>query len=229
MDKKESIVISLGGSMVVPNIPDHDFIIKFRDLIIDWVKNHNKRFFIIVGGGKTCRVYNEALSKTIDATTEELDWLGIYATHLNAELVLLSFRGFAPKEIVTDPSVIPNLTEDVIIGAGWKPGCSTDLDAILTANEVGAKKVINLSNIDYVYDSDPKTNPNAKKFENVSWGEYRSCIPSDWKSGMNTPFDPTSSKKAEESGIEVAFMAGADLKSLENYLNGLPFIGTTIK
>lgn len=229
MQNKEPIVISLGGSTVVPDVPDSYFINNFRDFILNLVKDHNKRFFIIVGGGKTCRRYNEALSKVINASVEELDWMGIYSTHLNAQLVRLSFGDYASKNIVTDPSVVVDLTEDVIIGAGWKPGWSTDMDAILTAEKLNAKKVINISNVDYVYDSDPKINPNAKKFESLTWKEYRSFITSEWKSGLNTPFDPVASKEAERIGIEVSFVSGANLENLGNSIKGLPFIGTTIK
>jgi len=228
MEDKENIIISLGGSIVVPDDPDFSFIIQFKELVLKWV-SLGKRFFIIVGGGKTCRNYNEALKKVINPSTEDLDWLGIYATRLNAELVLLSFEGVTPSQIVTDPSVIHNLKEDVIIGAGWKPGCSTDYDAVLVAEQLNSKKIINLSNVDYVYESDPGVNPNAKKFENLSWKEYRSFISSEWGAGMSTPFDPIASKKADEMGIELAFINGHDLESLENYLEGKPFKGTIIK
>jgi uridylate kinase len=229
MQEKETIIISLGGAIVVPDMPNPSFISLFRDIILNWTKR-GKRFVIIVGGGKTCRRYNEALSNVIDTTNEDLDWMGIYSTQLNAQLVRLSFKGSdAYEDIITDPSNVRGINNSIIIGAGWKPGCSTDTDAVLVAKEIGSKKIINLSNIDYVYDSDPRTNPDAKKFENISWKEYRSVISSEWEPGSNTPFDPIASEKAEDEGIEVAFMSGQNLENLENYLNDLPFTGTTIK
>lgn len=229
MQNKEPIIISLGGSMVVPDLPNPSFINKFRDLVLGWVENNNKRFFIIVGGGKTCRRYQDALKHTIEATTEDLDWIGIYSTHLNAQLLRLSFGKKAFSSIVTDPSVISDITDNVIIGAGWEPGCSTDMDAVLTAEKLNAKKIINISNIDYIYDTDPNIHPNAKKFENLTWDEYRALITFEWKAGLNSPFDPIASKRAQELGMEVYFISGNDLESLENCINGLPFIGTTIK
>lgn len=229
MQEKEPIIISLGGSMVVPEMPDPTFIINFRKIILDIVKDYNKRFFIIVGGGKVCRIYQAALSQTIDASTEELDWMGIYATHLNAQLVRLSFGDNAPKEIVTDPSVVSSLSNDVVIGAGWEPGCSTDTDAVLIAEIIKAKKIINISNVDYVYDSDPKLNPSAKKLENISWKDYRSMISSEWAPGMNLPFDPIASHKAEDLGIEVVFISGKNLENLKNYITGQSFTGSIIK
>ncbi|MCX6754641.1 MAG: UMP kinase [Candidatus Nomurabacteria bacterium] len=229
MQNKEPIIISLGGSMVVPDLPNPSFINKFRDLILGWIENNNKRFFIIVGGGKTCRRYQDALSHTIEATTEDLDWIGIYSTHLNAQLLRLSFSKKAYHDIVTDPAVISSISDNVIVGAGWEPGCSTDMDAVLTAEKLNAKKIINISNIDYIYDTDPKIHPNAKKFENLTWDEYRSLITFEWKAGLNSPFDPIASKRAQELGIEVYFISGNDLESLENCINNLPFVGTTIK
>ncbi len=225
---KETIVISLGGSIVVPDMPNGDFIKEFKDIILNFVEK-GKKFVIIVGGGKTCRRYNEALSKATTVTNEDLDWMGIYTTRLNAELIRLSFGDKAASEIVTDPNTIKNFDNDIIIGAGWQPGNSTDAVGVMIAEELNTKKIINISNIDYVYDADPKLNPEAKKFENISWAEYRSYISSVWKPGMNVPFDPVASEKAEKEGMQVAFMSGQDLKSLENYLEGKPFIGTTIK
>lgn len=228
MQEKETIIISLGGAMVVPDMPNSEFVLAFKKIILNWVSK-GKKFVIIVGGGKTCRRYNEALSKVIDASNTELDWMGIYSTQLNAQFVRLAFREHAAGQIIINPADIKNYDNDVIIGAGWKPGCSTDTDAVLVAKEIGAKKIINLSNIDYVYDSDPKLNPNAVKFENLTWDKYRTYITSEWKPGLNTPFDPIASEKAEQEGMEVAFILGKDLESLENYLEGKPFVGTTIK
>ncbi|MFA6355276.1 MAG: UMP kinase [Candidatus Paceibacterota bacterium] len=226
--EKETIVISLGGSIVVPDLPNGEFVKAFKEIILHFVEK-GKKFVIIVGGGKTCRRYNEALSHATITIDEDLDWLGIYTTRLNAEFVRLSFGKKASDRILIDPSLIKDFNDDVVIGAGWKPGNSTDAVGIMIAKELGTKKLINISNIDYVHDSDPNINPNAKQYENLSWKEYRSFIGAVWKPGMNTPFDPVASEKAEEAGVEVAFMSGHNLDSLEKYLNGEPFVGTTIK
>lgn len=227
--EKEAVVISLGGSILVPGGPDPDFVIKIRDLVLEWVKK-DKRFLIIVGGGKVCRVYQEALSKTLDnADSKVLDWMGIYTTYLNAQFLRLTFGGEAYEDIITDPGIVSTVSHDIVIGSGWKPGFSTDADAVFVAEQVGAKKIINLSSVDFVYDSDPMKNPNAKKFETISWDEYRSIIPSEWTPGENLPFDPIASKRAEELGMELAFISGRNLESLNKYLSGSPFTGTIIK
>jgi uridylate kinase len=85
-----------------------------------------------------------------------------------------------------------------------------------------------MTNIDYVYDGDPKTNPDATPQKHLTWSMYRSIIPTEWTPGLNTPFDPIASEKAEELGIEVAVINGSDLDRLDNYLSGDPFVGTRI-
>lgn len=208
----ETIVISLGGSLIVPEEIDTVFLKDFKNLILKNVEL-GKKFVIITGGGKTCRKYQAAAKMISNPSNTELDMLGIRALNLNAELVRILFAGH----------------DEVSIYGAEKPGNSTDLGAVKLAKENGAKKVINLSNIDYVYDADPKTNPNAKKFENISWTEYRKLIPKEWNPGLNSPFDPVASEMAEKEGIEVIIMNGKPITNLANYLNGEKFLGTVIK
>ena len=223
----ETIIISLGGSLIVPDNVDVSFLKDFKALILSQI-NKDKKFIIITGGGKVCRRYQDALKEISNPSHDDLDWLGIYATQFNAEFLRLNFESFTNSEIITDPTAKVEFNKPIVIGAGWKPGCSTDLDAIILAKNVGAKKVINISNIDYVYDSDPKVNPNAKKIENISWAEYRSIIPKEWNPGLNSPFDPIASKMAEEEGIEVIIMNGKLIDNLAKCLNGEKFLGTII-
>ena len=224
----ETIIISLGGSLIVPDSIDVEFLKNFKKLILFHVAL-GKKFVIITGGGKTCRKYNDAFREISKPSLEDLDWLGIYSTRFNAEFVRMIFDEYANKEIILNPSSPVYFTKSIIIGAGWQPGSSTDLDAVLIAKTVGAKKIINLSNIDYVYDKDPKKNPDAKKIEKISWTDYRKLIPEEWNySGLNSPFDPTASKMAETEGMQVMIMNGKPIDNLAKYLNGENFLGTII-
>ena len=226
---EEIIVISLGGSLIIPDQIDTDFLKDFKALILSHVAQ-GKRFILITGGGKLCRRYNEAAYTIAQLSNVELDWLGIHSTRFNAQFVRLIFgEQYAEQEIIINPTLPINFNKSIMIGAGWEPGNSTDLDAVLIAKNFGAKKVINLSNIDSVYDSDPKKNPNAKKIEEISWSEYRKLIPSEWNPGLNSPFDPIASKEAEEARIEVIIMNGKPVDNLAKCLNGEKFLGTVIK
>jgi len=229
MNKKNKIVMSLGGSLIIPNEVDSDFLKLFISTIKEYVLK-GFYFLIITGGGKTCRKYNDYLKQIIiNPSNEDLDWLGISTTRVNAELVRICFGDLAYEKIVLNPDSIPKTDKPIIVGGGWKPGNSSDLAAIHGAKSIGAKKIINLSNIDYVYDKDPKVNPDAKPIDKISWSDFRTLFGTEWNPGANVPFDPTAAKEAESLGYEVVILNGKNIENIKNYLDGKEFIGTVIK
>ncbi len=229
MSKLETVVMSVGGSLIVPDQIDTTFLLKLKDFIISETAN-GRRFIIIAGGGKTARRYQDAAGVVSSLESEDLDWLGLHATRLNGHLLRTIFRDLAYPMIVTNPDEVLDIpkTTPLIIAAGYRPGASTDLRAIQIADRVGAKKVINLSNTDYVYTDNPNTNPDAQKIEDISWAEFRKLIPDSWDPGLSSPFDPVAAKEAEKLGIEVAQINGDHLEYLIDYLHDKKFIGTRI-
>jgi len=224
---KERIVVSVGGSLIVPDQIDTDFLTRFKALILEKVQR-GFTFTIIAGGGKTSRRYQSAASAVTKLSQVDLDWLGIHATRLNAQLLRNIFVGYAHPQVIKNPTIDIDAEEPIIIAAGWQPGFSTDHDAVLIAKNLGATRLVNLSNIDYVYDKDPKRYPDAKKIEKISWAEFRKIIPDHWDPGLSSPFDPIAAKEAETLGLEVAIINGAKLNEFSNYLDGKPFVGTVI-
>ena len=210
----KTIVLSLGGSLIFPKGVDIEFLKNFRKTIEKYVRKGHK-FVIICGGGKIARELQQAASKVSKLTDEELDWLGIYATRLNALL------------IIADPNGKINFQKNIIIAAGWKPGWSTDYDAVLFAKNLGIKEILNMSNVDYVYDKDPKKYKDARKIESISWNDFSKLINQKWKAGMNVPFDPIAAKEAKKLSMSVNII-GKNLKNLGNLLDGKKFKGTII-
>ena len=226
--KEEIIIISLGGSLIVPNEINAGWLKKFKKLIDSKIKKGFK-FIIITGGGKTARNYQNAVKKITPTDNEELDWIGIHSTRLNAQLIKILFKKQSNKKIIKDPNEKINFKEKILLAGGWKPGCSTDYDAVLLAKNFKIKKLVNLSNIDYVYDKDPKKHKNAKKIKQISWKNFRKIVGNSWDPGLNLPFDPIASIQAQKQKIEVTIMNGGNLKNFEKYLNKKPFVGTIIK
>ena len=224
---KERIVVSVGGSLIVPDQIDTDFLSRFKALILEKVQR-GFTFTIITGGGKTARRYQDAANAVTPLSPQDLDWIGIHSTRLNGQLLRNIFVGYAHPQVVKNPTIDVESEEPITIAAGWQPGFSTDYDAVLIAKNLGARRLVNLSNIDYVYDADPKKNPNAKKIEKIPWPEFRALIPKDWDPGLSSPFDPIAAKEAETLGLEVAIMNGTKLEEFSNYLDGKPFVGTVI-
>lgn len=219
----ETIVLSLGGSIIFPDDIDMDFLTRFKEMIL----KEKKKFIIITGGGKICRRYIEAAKKLSKCRQSDLDWIGIRSTETNAELVRSMFSDVTTDTIQPDYNTKVEFKK-VLVGCGFVPGTSTDFDAVMYAKNYGAKVVINMSNIEYAYDSDPRKNPNAKKLENVSWKDFRKIVGDKWDAGGNFPFDPIASKKAEEIGLKVIILKGTDLDNLKNCLDGKKFKGTII-
>ena len=224
----ETIILSLGGSLIAPENVDISFLRKFKDFILKEVEQGN-RFVVVCGGGKVCRNYQSALKElNPNVSTVSNDWVGIAATKLNAELVKQFLLEFACEKILIDPDEEIKFDKPILIGAGFEPGHSTDYDTVLFAKKFGAKKLINLSNIECLYNSDPKDNPKAKKLEEVTWDEIIKILPNEWSPGMNAPFDPIAAKLAKEYDLEVAIISGKNLNQLPLFLSNKRFIGPRI-
>jgi len=228
--KRDYLVISVGGSLIVPEDIDVSFLQNFRSLVLKKTPSGSS-FYIIAGGGRLARNYQEAARDIRGEETlerEDMDWLGIHSTRLNAHLLRTIFIEEAQARIIKNPTHRFRGRESVVIGAGWKPGWSTDYCAVMAAKTLGATKLVNLSNIDYVYTDDPRENPSAEKIERIGWAEFRKLIPEEWDPGLSSPFDPVAAREAEALGLEVAIMNGGNLGELENYIDGKPFKGTVI-
>lgn len=209
---------------------DTKFLSEFNVFIRKEIVRRGGQFFIVAGGGSVARHYRDA-GKTVlrhELTDDDLDWLGIHATRLNAHLLRTIFRDIAHPHIIKHYDIIRKVKESIAVAAGWKPGWSTDFDSVLLCEDYGAETVINLSNIERAYTADPKKDKNAKPINKISWKEFRKLVGDKWVPGMNAPFDPVASKKAEELGIKVIVMKGGDWQNLENYFAGKKFVGTTI-
>jgi len=230
MHHSERVVISLGGSLIVPDGIDWRFLKTFKTFVEDEI-GKGRGFVIVTGGGRTARRYIEAAGEVTPVTDEDKDWLGIHATRLNAHLIRTIFRELAYPKISTNQNDIEDFSHagnPILVSGGWHPGSSTDYCAALIAERLGSKRIVNLSNIDYVYDADPRKHPDAKRFERMTWSEFRALVGDEWNPGMNSPFDPIASKLAEEEGMEVAILSGSDLGNVSRYLAGGRFEGTVI-
>lgn len=226
--KREYVVVSVGGSLIVPDQIDTVFLKSFRELLLSEVEN-GKSFFIITGGGKTARRYQQAAEDVRGGLSrDDVDWLGIHSTRLNAHLMRALFLEEAQERIVKNPTRSIRGNHSIIVGAGWKPGWSTDYCAVMAAKKLGAHKLVNLSNIDYVYTADPKKDPSATKIEKINWADFRELIPKDWDPGLSSPFDPVAAREAHAGKLEVAIMNGGKLEEFGKYLKGEPFAGTVI-
>ena len=190
----------------------------------------HRQFFLVTGGGATARHYRDVGREVVghELSPDDLDWLGIHSTRLNAHLIRTIFRDIAHPYIIKNYEIIRKVTESVVIAGGWRPGFSTDYCAAMLCEDYQIKSILNLSNITQVYNKDPKKFKDAKPIPKISWQDFRKLVGDEWIPGLHTPFDPIAAKKAEELGVKVVVM-GSDFRNVRSYLGGKKFLGTVIE
>ncbi|MDD2655742.1 MAG: UMP kinase [Candidatus ainarchaeum sp.] len=223
-----AVVISLGGSLIngMGSI-DRKFLKQFRDIVL----KGGEELGIVTGGGKVARDYASA-AREFCGNNFVADEVAVAGTRLNAALVVSLLRGTAYPRVFRDFEKAAGALggHRIVVMGGTVPGITTDTDSVLLAEAVGAKRVVNLSNVAGVYDSDPKTNPSAKKFDRMTHAQlvemaqkYDQRMP-----GTNFVFDVVACKLAARSGLELHFVGGKNIKDLGNAIKGKRHAGTIV-
>ena len=223
-------ILDLGGSLVVPEKIDIQYLKSFQSTITGYLSVEERRKLIIVcGGGRVAREYQNVYRDLVASPSNDAeDHIGIAATRLNAELLKHLFGRLCPEPVVYNPTTVSVFKGKILIAAGWKPGFSTDYDAVLLAELHSAQMLINLSNIPCVFTADPKMDSSATPLDSISWSTYKSIIGAHWTPGSNVPFDPVATEHAARIQLKVIVTDGKDIANLVNILNGCKAKGTVI-
>lgn len=226
--QKRVVVLSLGGSLIVPNEIDLKFLQEFRKVI---QKNVGKfKFVIVCGGGSVARKYIKALKE--DNKKEYLqDLAGISVTRLNARLLSYLFGKDPEKGIPHDEKHVKTLLvkNEVVFCGGlrYSPDQTSDTTAVKLANYLKTD-FINLTNVKGLYDKNPAEFKDAKFIERTSINEFNKIVMSiPQKPGMHAPVDHSAMKIIKKHNIKTTIL-GKDMKNFDYFLNGKDFIGTTI-
>ncbi|MBI4399725.1 UMP kinase [Candidatus Micrarchaeota archaeon] len=223
------IVLSIGGSLLNPGKPDLPYIRQTCSLLEKLKKLHT--IAIVTGGGSSARTYANAI-RSLSNNEFIADEAGISSTKQNSYLLIACLKDSAyPKVPDTfEDAAHALLTGKIVVMGGTIPGITTDADASLLAEKINADRVINLSNVDAIYDSDPRKNKNAKKFPRLSFSELVELATSNdqRKAGTHFIFDLLGCKIIARSKIETHFVNGKNLTDVENAINGKKHNGTIV-
>ncbi|MEM7770689.1 MAG: UMP kinase [Cyanobacteria bacterium P01_E01_bin.6] len=180
----QRILLKLSGEALMGDLPygiDPKIVQKIALEIADVYKT-GVQVAIVVGGGNIFRGVKGAASGMDRATA---DYIGMISTVMNAMTLQDAFeRNGIPTRVqtaiemqeVAEPYIrrraIRHLEKGrlVIFGAGsGNPFFTTDTTAALRAAEINAEVVFKATKVDGIYDSDPNTNPTARRFNSLTY------------------------------------------------------------
>lgn len=227
-------VIDLSGSLIERDASAIGYLRAFRSAVLGaldasasgWAAGDQA--IIVTGGGDLARDYQAAYRRLVTSPCDDAqDWIGIAATRLHGELLRHAFAPDCCAPVITDPTAVHDFPGRVMVAAGWKPGFSTDYDAVVLAQRFSADTVIKMSNVAMVYSGDPKVDASARPLTDVTWGELERMSDGSWHPGSRLPFDPVAARAASQRCMTVIF-TGSDTDNLRAILEGRPYRGTTI-
>jgi uridylate kinase len=244
-------IIKIGGSLISPKGGGVD-----RQLIGSYIKiirevyrkagSEKLKLLLVIGGGSTSRIYREGALKLGEDSVTDQHRIGITATWLNSEFMRsliddISYRrvlgvGVYAENRKEGEDRIANEFQEwlsgdipVLISGGFVTGASTDLNAILLAAKIGVDQIYKLTNIDFVYNKDPREDNHAEPIEDISWQQYLETFAREGikhEPSAHIPIDLKGAKLAKDKKVSCVFADGRNLDNFRNILLGKEITGT---
>jgi uridylate kinase len=225
---KKTIVLSLGGSLIVPEKINPKWLEDFKKIIL---KNTKKwKFAIVCGGGFVAREYISILSFD-HKNQKEQSLAGIMATRMNARIMMQIFDKNTNKTLPMNMSDVKNLLEKeniVFCGAlRYAPNQTSDSTSAKLASFLKTD-FVNLTNVDGLYSENPK-NKNAKFISKISWKDFETMANKiKYHPGQHFVLDQKAAKLIKKEKIKT-YILGKNLRNLDSLLNSKKFVGTSIE
>ena len=221
----DSIVISIGGSVIFSEKADAVFFQKLKNFIEKFSKI--SRIYLVVGGGKTAREYIK-LGRKNNLDENMLDEIGIEITRVNAKL-LADILAISYEKIPYTTDEAKESKSSVVVMGGTTPGHSTDMVGAELSEKINASKFIIATNVDGVFDKDPNQFKDAKQIKEISIKQLLEKFGDKWDSaGKNIVIDGPALKIINRAKIPTYVLNGIKIDQMENILNNKDFNGTVI-
>jgi uridylate kinase len=213
----KTIVISLGGSVLVPAIGNNN-IKQYRDILRSLTETC--RIFVVVGGGGEARRYiGAARDLMIDEGTA--DEIGILVTRLNATLLMhaLSKDSYPRIPESYNDALMAGESGKIVIMGGVTPAQTTDAVAAVLAERAGADLLINATSVDGIYTSDPRKDATAEKIPFLTPDELIEIVQTGrMDAGANNVIDLVAAKVIQRSRVPMVVLDGRDMESVRSLM-----------
>lgn len=225
MDK---VVVSLGGSIIVPDDNDDAFLKRFSEMISSICDRY--QIYLVCGGGKIARYYIK-VGRGLGLPESDLDEMGILSTRINAALVSYSLGETSVGKVPTDILEAHRLEKKgkVVVMGGTVPGHTTDAVSAMLAKEVRAARIINGTSVDAAYTADPRKHPNAERLSRITHEHLYELVNVGMHgAGPSNVFDRLGAQVARDSHIDICIVDGRDLDEMRAAIEGQPIKGTVV-
>ena len=221
------IVISLGGSVLVPSLESHR-VAEYAAVLKTLASS--AEVYVVVGGGGEARRYIAAARKM--GIPEALcDDLGIQVTRLNASLLIGALGDAAVPVIPEDQrsAIAMKSPGKILVMGGVTPAQTTDAVAAVLAEYVGADVMVNATSVDGIYSADPKKDPSARRHASLSPGELIDIISKEpMAAGSNTVIDAVAARVVQRSRIPLIVLDGRNPENLSTAILTGRYTGTLV-
>jgi len=224
----EKVVISLGGSIIIPGDRDGEFLCRFASMLRPLIDD--LEIYVVCGGGRTARYYINT-GRELGGSEEQLDEMGIEVTRLNARLLQISLGELAGDTVprTVEETAAEGRRGRVAIMGGTTPGHTTDGVSAALAEMVGASRIVNATSVDGVYSADPKKYEDSVKFERLTFAELDAMMgKSKHGAGNSNVFDPMGAEIVKRCRIPILVVHGRDIEDMRNAILGMRIKGTVI-
>ena len=223
----KTVVISLGGSILIPSLEKN----KINDYVpvLEGIAAHHRLFVVVGGGGEARRYITVARKLGIDEGTS--DEIGILVTRLNATLLIAALGDRAYPKVAESHAEAKKFAEahKIVVMGGITPGQTTDAVAAVLAERVGASVFINVTSVDGIYSSDPKTDKKARRFDQITPRQLLDIVGREGLgAGSNIVLDIVAARVVERSHIPLVVLDGRDPENLSCAISTGKFTGTIV-
>ena len=226
--RMDTVVVSLGGSVLIPDEEDADHLNKLSGLLKEMSSEH--RLLLVCGGGKIARYYI-ITGREVGASERELDELGILTTRINAKLVSLSLGEMAIDHVPTTVEDAANAASSgkVVVMGGTVPGHTTDAVSAMLAERIGAVRIVNGTSVDAAFTADPRKVRDAKRLHTITHAELKQLVSHGMHcAGPSHVFDPLGASIAAKANIPIYIINGRNLEEMRAAIQGKPIKGTLV-